>query len=395
MYVNIILILFNVLTLYYLKSKIKSDNDYSKEKNYFIKKKVKNIFSFINIGCILLNSLYFILLLIFGLDINIIDLVIFILTIVSYIMFVSSVKLNKRLKLFDNNTLNLRDYLIIFSVYSLFCSTRLLQSNNINFIYGFLAFILFVLSSVVDLYFLIKNKEYACFSSKEDDMLIDIKFCSKLQLNKIFNCVIYITSFIVFVFVRIPYVFILYILIILLFMLIIFKKSKKIGNESKRLYNAVTISKENPNVIYAFQFTKDILLLKKIAIITIMLCISFGVLYGLGESAFCLVSLNMYMLLLYIFMEDKIYLIRYINSLNPSFINEKKYSGLVNKQISYIDTIKIFNMTFYRLIVNDNIIYKSNIILYDPELIIKDIDIKINKSNIDDYIMIENILYDE
>lgn len=395
MYVNIILILFNVITFYYLKSKIKTDNDYSKEKHYFIKKKVKNIFSFINIGGIFLNSLYFILLLIFGLDINIIDLVIFILLIFSYITLLGSVKLNKRLKLFDNNTLNLRDYLIIFSVYSLFCSTRLLQSNNINFIYGFSAFILFVLSSVVDLYFLIKNKEYVCFSPKEDDMLIDIKFCDKIQLNKIFNCVIYITSFIVFVFVRIPYVFILYFLIILLLMLIIYKKSKKIEHESKRLYNAVTISKENPNVIYAFQFTKDILLLKKIAIITIMLCISFGVLYGLGESAFCLVSLNMYMLLLYIFMEDKIYLIRYINSLNPSFINEKKYSGLVNKQISYIDTIKIFNMTFYRLIVNDNIIYKSNIILYDPELIIKDIDIKINKSNIDDYIMIENILYDE
>lgn len=394
MYFNVILILFNILTLYYLKSKIKSDNDYSKEKQYFTKKKVKNIFNFINIGCIILNSLFFILLLVFGLNINSMDLVVFVITVISYVM-LFSVKLNKRLKLFDKHTFNLKDYLIIFSVYSLFCSTRLNYTNNIDFIFGFLAFIFFVLSSVVDLYYLIKKKEFTCFSPKESDMLVDIRFCNKLQINKIFNCVIYITAFIVFVYIRIPYVFVFYILLLLLFMLIIYNKSKKIGNESKRLYNAVTISKENPNVIYAFQFTKDILLLKKLVIITIMLATLFGVLYGLGESAFCLVSLNMYMLLLYVFMEDKIYLIRYINSLNPSFINVKKYSITVNKSISYIDTIKIFNMTFYRLIVNDNIIYKSNIILYDPELIIKDIDIKINKSNIDDYIMIENILYDE
>lgn len=395
MYINIILILFNILTVYYLKSNIKSDNEYSKEKVYYIKKRIKSIFNIINISAIVLNTMYFILLLINNLSINIVDFIVFILIIITYFILFKSTKLNKRLKLFENNSLSIRDYLIILSVCTLVCISRIEMTHNIDFIYGFIAFIFFVISSVMDLYYLIKNKEYTCFSCKEEDLLIDIKFYNKIQTNKIFNCVICITAFIVFVFIRIPYIYILYILILIMLALVIYRKAKKISNESKRLYNAVTITKEKPSVIYAFQFTKDILLLKKLVIILVMLATSFGVLYGLGESAFTLVSLNMYMLLLYIFMEDKIYLIRYINSLNPNFIDEKKYSILVNKPINYIDTIKIFNMTFYRIIVVDNIIYKSNIILYDPELIMKEINIRINKSNIDDYIMIENILYEE
>lgn len=395
MYVNIILILLNIFMIYYLKLRIKCNNEYSKEKVCYIKKKLKSIFNIININAIVLNLMYFILLLINNLDVNIIDLIIFILVIITYFILFKSTKLNKRLKLFDNNTLNIKDYLIILSICSLFCVARINNSYNIDFIYGFIAFIFFIISSVIDLYYLVKNKEYTCFSCKNENLIIDVKFYNKIQISKIFNYIIFITSFIVFVFIRIPYIYIFYILILITLALLIYKKVKKIKSESKRLYNAVTITKENPSVIYAFQFTKDILLLKNLSIVLIMLTTSFLVLYGLGESAFTLVTLNMYMLLLYIFMEDKIYLIRYINSLNPNFIDEKKYSILVNKQINCIDTIKIFDMTFYRLIVIDNITYKSNIILYDPELIIKEVNIRINKSNIDDYIMIENILYDE
>ena len=103
----------------------------------------------------------------------------------------------------------------------------------------------------------------------------------------------------------------------------------------------------------------------------------------------------MYIYLLYTVLEDKIYLVRYLPSLNDNIIDKKIYTIDLNKNISYIDIIKVFNIKLYKLIIVDTIIYESNIILYDPKYRIEEINIKVNKSNIEDYITIESILYEE
>ena len=82
-------------------------------------------------------------------------------------------------------------------------------------------------------------------------------------------------------------------------------------------------------------------------------------------------------------------------SLNKELIDKKSYTIDITKKINYIDKIKFFKITLYKIIIQDNINYESNIILYDPELIIEELNIKINKSNLEDYITIENILYEE
>ncbi len=126
-----------------------------------------------------------------------------------------------------------------------------------------------------------------------------------------------------------------------------------------------------------------------------MLFYSTIIYYGLGESIFTYTAMIMYIYLLYTIISDKLYLIKYISSLNEKFINKNKYTIKENKNINYIDTIKIFNITLYRLIIVDTITYESNIIIYDPEYRIDNIDIRINKSNIYDYITLEKKLYEE
>ena len=126
-----------------------------------------------------------------------------------------------------------------------------------------------------------------------------------------------------------------------------------------------------------------------------MLVFSTIIYYGLGESIFSFMLVSMYLYLLYTVLEDKIYLVRYLPSLNDNIIDKKIYTIDLNKNISYIDIIKVFNIKLYKLIIVDTIIYESNIILYDPEYRIEEINIKVNKSNIEDYITIESILYEE
>ena len=119
------------------------------------------------------------------------------------------------------------------------------------------------------------------------------------------------------------------------------------------------------------------------------------VLYGIGEGAFVFASLQLSILLLYIIIDDELYLISYIKSLNPDFVNDKVYSISSTKKVSYIETINVLNIKLYRFIIKDNQIYKSHLVLYDPSDIYDELEIRINKSNLNDYIINECLLYEE
>ena len=388
MFSNIFIILINILFLIFSNYKYKYENDYIKEKWIFYLMKIKRIISIINIANIVISCSYY-----FINGIEIIDVILFVVSLLLFALIIFN-KFIYEFKIIDKGLINNYDIMLSLSAISVLSAERFSHDYALNVIYFSLNMILIVTSIVLLIIKVIKYKEYVSFNSNDENFLSDIKFSLKVEINKLFDHVIYITAFIVFIFIRIPFIFIFYILLFLLLIYIIKKKIDKISNESKRIYKAITIAKEEPGVVYAFQFTRDLLFLKKLIIITIIYSISILSVYLVGESAFAIISLNMYLFILYTIVSDKIYLIRYIKSLNEDYIDKNKYSILVNKKISYIDIIKFFNIKLYRLIICDNIIYKSNIILYDPEVVIKDIYIAINKSNIDDYITLESTLYE-
>ena len=413
MYVSIFMIFLNLFVFYILKKKKKYNNDYDKEKNKYNAIKIKKISRIVNIGYITIDSLYYIIILLsIGLSsINnlLLNIIFFIISIMIYLFVEFTTKINRtKLKLIDRKLLDKKEYMYIITFYILFFieKTAINYSNNINlntydFIntFNMILYSISVLLIITLLIFIISyiknNSKYFTFSNVEENYLEDIKFYKKIEIKRIFNHVIYITAYIVFFYINIPYIFIFYILASLLLIYFAYNKVKKIRNESSRVYRSITIAKTKPGITYAFQFTKDVLSLKKLIIFIILLISSIPLYYGLGESIFAFVALSIYLILLYTIIEDKVYLIRYLASLNDRFINKKEYSILEIKKIDYIETINIFDIKFYRLIIIDTIVYESNIILYDPELEIDNIDIRINKSDILDYITIENVLYEE
>ena len=415
MYVSIFMIFFNIF-IYFLIKKIKpGDNDYIKEKNRFNKFKLKYLNRAVNIIYITINILYLIVILLFiGLD-CIKDLYLYLLLFALNILIFILVELltnfkRKKFKLIDKKYFTPKEMILIITFTVLFIIEKtniefILVGentvdkhdfiNNLNVILNIFSFVVAIISVKYIISILIMNKNLCLYTYDKENYLEDIRFYNKIDLKRGVNHLIYLTAFVVFFYIKFPFVYIFYIVVILFLVYLISKKVRKISNESNRLYKAVTIAKQEPGIVYAFQFTKDILFLRKLVIFTIILVFSTLIYYGLGESAFGYTFIGMYLYLLYTIIEDKIYLIRYLSSLNERFIDSKKYSINENKKISFIDKINIFNITLYKLIVVDTITYESNIILYDPELVINEINIRINKSNIEDYIFKEDILYEE
>lgn len=415
MYISIFMIFFNIF-IYFLIKRIKSgDNDYIKEKNRFNKFKLKYLNRAVNIIYITTYILYFIIILLFvGIDYIkdlYLNLLLFALDILIYIFieYLTNFKRNK-FKLIDKKYFNAKEKILLITFTALFIidktnieyktvGEKALENhdfiNNFNVILNIISFVIAVFAFKYIIKILLNNKNLCLYTYNKDNYLEDIRFYNRIDIKRGVNHLIYLTAFIVFFFIKFPFIYIFYIVVILYLMYLISKKVKKISNESDRLYKAVTIARQEPGIVYAFQFTKDILFLKKLIVFTIIFAFSTLIYYGLGESTFGYTFIGMYMYLLYTIIEDKVYLIRYLASLNENFLDSKIYTINENKKISYIDKINIFNITLYKLIVVDTITYESNIILYDPELVIDEINIRINKSNIDDYIFKEDILYEE
>lgn len=397
MYGYIFIIVINILLYYYIKRKLFTDNPYTKERVIFDKKKIHYILRIINIFNIIFNGLLYIILLLNNSSISLIGLLLYITSIISYIIIEIDNEYKKvKFKLIDKKIITKSEVMYILSLIVILISCHISpKTTQLDLILCIVVFLIILASLVSVLRVLMQNKDILCFSPNEGDYLEDIKFTKKIELNKVFNYTIYILAFIMFVYIRIPYIFILYILIALILLYYIYKKAKKIESQSSRVYKSITIAKTFPGIVYAFQFTRDILLFKKLIITLISFIISILVLYGIGETSFSFIAIELYVLLLYTIIKDKIYLIRYIGSINDSYINKKIYTISEIKPITYIDKIKIFNITLYKLIIIDTIVYESNIIFYDPEIILNEIEIRIKKSNIEDYITIENILYEE
>ena len=391
----IFLIILNIISFYFITNKSEQKNAYEIEKKVFLTKKIFLIVFLVNIISFILNGFAFIVLFIYKESIFFIDFLFFLLSFFSFIIITFSYKKPKKgYRLISDKLINSFDTLIIFS-FSLIINLSLFKYEFLSFIVSILCFFIILSSLIIIFIQLKKNREYICITANNDEYLEDIKFYNKLQINRGYNYILYLLAYIVFVFIRIPYVYLLYVLIAFFLLFISYRKYKKISNLSNKLYNIVTIAKKMPGVIFAFQFIKDFLLLKKIILLFMFFLIEIIVLYGIGEGAFVFASLQLSLLLLYIIIDDKLYLISYIKSLNPDFVNDKVYSISSTKKVSYIETINVLNIKLYRFIIKDNQIYKSHLVLYDPSDIYDELEIRINKSNLNDYIINECLLYEE
>ena len=394
MYDNIIITLINMI-YYAYKDKKTSDNEYTKERKNFYKEKIFIILISIGIANIIVNCLTLIIMLLSNISINVIYIITSITALLSTILLISSKRRNKRSKIIEKKLINEQDISIIISNIIFVLASKTIFKNTIDYLFITICLILIITNLIIIIKKIIKEKENVSYNSNNEDYFEDIKFTRKIVLNKAINYVSAIFAFIVFALIQIPYIFILYILVVILMMYIIYKKIKKMENQGNLLYRKITIANEMPGVVYAFQFNRDITLLKRLVIILVFYILSIISLYIVGESAFIIITIGFFIHLLYKIIEDKLYLIKCIKSYNDTLIDKKKYTIDLTRKISYIDRIKIFNINLYKIIIKDNIIYESNIILYDPEIQIKEMNIKINKANIDDYIIIEEYLYDE
>ena len=390
-YVSILLTILNIIFLIVFSNKYKSDNLYIKEKNEYYLLKYKLISNIINIFYIFSSVIYYLGLYIYNDFFDVVTFIFFLIALASYISFLLIKKNIKRSHYFNKKLLSSFDYLVIISSFII-----IVYGISFNKAINALFFsILFIASIFILILSFQKNKGVFCYKSSVEDYIEDIKFIKKIEYNKLINYIIYILAYISFVYIRIIYIEIFYLLVLLILMYIIFKKYKKIVSEQNRLYRSITILHVAPGIKYAFDFTRDLLLLKELFITLLLFIISISSLYGLGERAFMAISVILYVLLLYVRLSDRVYLIRYINSLNDEFIDNKRYSIKEKKLISFIDVIIIFDIKLYRLIIIDNLIYKSNLIMYDPEYLIEDLELRINKIDLSDYITIENKLYEE
>lgn len=363
-YVSTLLIIFNIVFSIFFNIKINAENPYTIEKSDFYISKLKLLSNIVNLFYIIISIIYYLSIIIYSDSFDAITFIFFLIALGSYLSILLIKKKNRRRSRYiDDKLLSMFDYLMIISAFTLIvygiCSNSLI---NVLF---------FVVSLVVGIFILFysfrKNRGIFCYKSRIEDYMEDIKFVKKIEYNKVINYIIYIMAYISFVYIRIPYIELFYIIVFFLLLFVIYTKYKKIVNEQGRLYRAITISHVAPGIKYAFDFTRDLLFLKELFILLIIYIISITSLYGLGERAFMAVSVILYLLLLYVRIANRVYLIRYISSLNDEFIDKKKYSINDKKQISFIDVITILKIKLYRLIIVDNNIYKSNLFILNSK----------------------------
>jgi len=231
----------------------------------------------------------------------------------------------------------------------------------------------------------------------EDDYLKDVKFVKKLLLKNLTNIFLIMMIFILLIYINLPFAWLGYIFIEVMLLSFLINKIKKFKYQSDKLTKTVYILKENPGVVYAFEFYRDILLAKKIMLAMILSGLSILVFYFSTTIVFTMITIELFILFMYAYIIDKINLIKYISSLNLEFMNKDIYTLEKSFPISCIDKINVFGIDLYKIIymdLNDNI-YESNYLLYDPEDFINEINSYINpyKPN-EDYIVVIKELYE-
>lgn len=371
--------------------------------------KLYKFIKFLNISIIIIDFIYYFVLFLLKNDINLTYCVINILLIITSIIY--CLRLNRLIKNKKHNfnyiVLNEYEYkyklIYIYNIIlTLILYKRVGDINNLLIVNNSL--LIFLILIVIDIIFLIKflikNKKIVCFSiNKEKDYIENINFNSKIEFSNFYNYIIYISMYIILIYCDLPFAYLFYILVLVILLIIIKNKIVKIRQEQEKIYKNITFLKNKPGIIYAFIFYREIEFVKNIFNATLFIALSLVTFYVAGETIFSYITIQLYILLIYEIFISKKKLIKLLPSLDENFIDKKEYNIKQTKKITYIK--KAFNLfsdknNFYELIYIDNndIVYKSELVLYDPELYINEIKIYLKSKNINDYIIVLEELYE-
>ncbi len=386
-------------------TKVKKKNTYlnqSYNKKLLI---VRNFLKYIIISIVSIDLIYFLCIILLGKNLSLIELFISLLFNISLIISYYFVNLK-----FSNLDVN-RDYneldnveekklikILFYLLFLLILGKRVEDIGNINISILFciltVALILSEFFSFIS--FLNKSKNIVCIHVKTEDLISNIKFANKIEIDKIGNYLIFALIYILIIYADLPFAYIIHILISILLIAIVIKKKRKIEKESSSLYKSVTIAKRTPGVIYAFEFERDIEFTKNLIIIIFLYIFSVITFYSFGNTCFIIYMVQSLIFITYLLFVSKKKLIRTIKALDESYIDKNIYTIKKKVPITCVEQVKMFGEeTFYKLVYIDNNknVYKSNIILYDPDLFISDITMYINAKDMEDYVIVTKDLY--
>lgn len=269
----------------------------------------------------------------------------------------------------------------IISLYIIFILERAGKTVELNNIIIVMLFVLILCQFMIIIKKLIENRGRVCIYPNPMDKLTDIKFTMKIELNKIINHFIYWAAFATFLKIEFKYVEILYVIVFLILIWYVKNEYIALSNIVKTIDKRLIFKKEPPSKYYSYLTVK--LLYRTRAIIYFIIFYSVSILfYYLKMDIY--VSITLYMTFLYVVVANKLAVINHIYSINSNLIDNDKYKIISNIKSFEIKSIDIFKIKLYQLVYKNK--YKSSIIIFNPDLIIDKISMRVNKKNNKDYI---------
>ena len=364
-------------------------------KNLFIKdfKKLNVILIFINFVFTVLKIIY---------DANYLpDIILTICLLLSFLFYTlnNNVKKIKEYKVLMNNNSNILYAMIINLIINIVFIEEVISIKEL-YTLGYLNLIalIFIIANITRIgKFLKKYKGLIKYKASSKDYLEDIKTSLYIEgslLLKHFGVGIVIT---LLLYVKLPYAYIVYILFVILGLLIVKSMIDKLRKDLKKISNDIYNMNLNPSKLEVANLKRRIYISKTVLLIILILATLSITSYLVGEIEFIMFAINVYFVVMYLVLKYKKDFIFAVMALEKEHIDKNKYSISINDKIT--ETIdyknKLLNLNLYKIIYidKDKNIYISDIELYNIKDKHDDIEINVNSTNMNDYIVVEEEYY--
>jgi hypothetical protein len=152
-----------------------------------------------------------------------------------------------------------------------------------------------------------------------------------------------------------------------------------------------------PDQLFISKFKKNLTITNNIMLFIILFATLSITSYVVGEIEFILIALDMFLIVIFTLFEAKKEFIYSVYAIEPEHLNKNKYSVNIKDKITdLIDYKKLFvNIKLNKIIYVDkeNNVYISDVVLYNVKDKQDNVDIYINSTNMNDYIVVEEGYY--
>lgn len=396
--INAILIAFNVISTAIEPKKEKNDVlEAIKEHN---KELLLKDYKILNIILIVMNIVFIVLKILFKVNF-IADAIITPVLLVTFIIYANHNKKEKKEKKY--NILgrdNKRLYKMMINLIILLVFIEKVASIKEIYAMGYLSFIGLVFAGINVariISFFKENKEITKYSASREDYLEDIKnhlYIEKKKLLSYFGVGLIIG---IVLFVRIPYGYAVYILITVLALIIYNSEVSRLKRDKRKTDDNIYRMNVDPGPVAVTRFKQILNNTSNLMLFIIMFATLSIISYVVGEIEFIVVAIDMQLIVTYTLFEAKRDYIYTVYALEKENINKEKYSVNIKDQITdVIEYKKLFvDLKLYKIVYVDkeNNVYVSGIELYNIKDKHDNIEIYINSTNMNDYIVVEEEYY--